>query len=145
MRVALSIDQLGVDANPVAQPADAAFEHITHPKLAPDLLGLDPLSLIGECGIARDHKHVRDARQIGRQILGDPICKVLLLRVVAESDAHLWAERFDRDIDDLFALQDEITTRIAIALNVELIAAEAARPSEISTRSTSFSAGGPHS
>jgi adenylate cyclase len=46
----------------------------------------------------------------------------------AESDAHLWAERFDRDIDDLFALQDEITTRIAIALSVELIAAEAARP-----------------
>jgi adenylate cyclase len=48
----------------------------------------------------------------------------------AERDAHLWAERFDRGIDDLFALQDEITSRIAIALNVELIAAEAARPTE---------------
>src|SRR5215472_13983590 len=31
---------------------------------------------------------------------------------------------------DLFALQDEITSRIAIALNTELIAAEAARPTE---------------
>ena len=27
----------------------------------------------------------------------------------AETDAHLWAERFDRDTGDLFALQDEIT------------------------------------
>ena len=48
----------------------------------------------------------------------------------AESDAHLWAERFDRDTGDLFALQDEITSRIANALGVELIAAEATRPTE---------------
>jgi adenylate cyclase len=33
----------------------------------------------------------------------------------AETDAHLWAERFDRDTSDLFALQDEVTSRIAIA------------------------------
>ena len=46
----------------------------------------------------------------------------------AETDAHIWAERFDRDIDDLFALQNEITGRIAVALNFALIGAEAARP-----------------
>jgi len=50
--------------------------------------------------------------------------------IEAESDAHLWAERFDGDTSDLFALQNEITTRIAVALNQELIAAEAARRSE---------------
>ena len=48
----------------------------------------------------------------------------------AETDAHLWAERFDRDIGDLFALQNEITGRIAIALNLALVGAEAARPTE---------------
>jgi adenylate cyclase len=48
----------------------------------------------------------------------------------AETDAHLWAEQFDRDTDDLFALQNEITSRIASALGVELIAAEATRPTE---------------
>jgi TolB-like protein/class 3 adenylate cyclase/Flp pilus assembly protein TadD len=48
----------------------------------------------------------------------------------AESDAHLWAEQFDGDMSDLFALQNEITSRIAIALNVELSRREAARPSE---------------
>jgi adenylate cyclase len=42
--------------------------------------------------------------------------------------AHLWAERFDHDSRDLFALQDEITSRIAFALNLELIAAEVTRP-----------------
>jgi len=45
----------------------------------------------------------------------------------AETDAHLWAERFDHDTDDLFALQNEVTSRIAVALNLELVGAEAAR------------------
>ena len=48
----------------------------------------------------------------------------------AETDAHLWAEGFDGDTRDLFALQDEITRRIAFALNVELARAEAARPTQ---------------
>jgi TolB-like protein len=48
----------------------------------------------------------------------------------AGTDAHLWAERFDRDMGDLFALQNEITGRLANALGVELVAAEAARPPE---------------
>ena len=48
----------------------------------------------------------------------------------AESDAHLWAEQFDGDMGDLFAWQNEIASRIAIALNVELSRTEASRPSE---------------
>ena len=48
----------------------------------------------------------------------------------AETDAHLWAERFDGDTSDLFTLQDEITSRIAIAFGVELTGAEASRPTE---------------
>jgi adenylate cyclase len=48
----------------------------------------------------------------------------------AATDTHLWAERFDRDMGDLFALQADITRQIAIALNSELIIAEAARPTE---------------
>jgi tetratricopeptide (TPR) repeat protein len=48
----------------------------------------------------------------------------------AETDAHLWAERFDGDTSDLFALQNDITRRIAVALNVELTTAEAARQTE---------------
>jgi len=48
----------------------------------------------------------------------------------AQTDVHLWAERFDGDTSDLFALQDEVTSRIAVALNIELVTAEAARFTE---------------
>ena len=48
----------------------------------------------------------------------------------AETDGHVWAERFERETGDLFALQEEITRRIAVALHLELVGAEAARPTK---------------
>jgi adenylate cyclase len=47
--------------------------------------------------------------------------------VDAQTGAHLWAERFDRDMGNLFDLQNEITGRIARALQSQLVIAEANR------------------
>ena len=44
----------------------------------------------------------------------------------ALSGHHLWAERYDRDLKDIFALQDEITMKVITALQVELTAGEMA-------------------
>jgi len=79
-----------------------------------------------------------DTKQIGRELgvryvlEGDVQRSASRVRVTAqlidaESDTHLWAERFDGDAGDLFALQDEITNRIAVALDLELVDAAAAR------------------
>jgi adenylate cyclase len=43
----------------------------------------------------------------------------------AETGAHLWADRFDEDVADLFKLQDQIVARLANALGFELVKAEA--------------------
>jgi TolB-like protein len=45
----------------------------------------------------------------------------------SESGNHLWAERFDKPIADLFDMQDEIVSRLANTLDSQLIAAEARR------------------
>jgi TolB-like protein len=45
--------------------------------------------------------------------------------VDAESGAHIWADRFDDDVVDLFKLQDEVVTRLADSLNLALTKAEA--------------------
>jgi TolB-like protein/Tfp pilus assembly protein PilF len=80
-----------------------------------------------------------DTRQIGRELgvryvlegevqrAGNQV-RVTAQLIDAESDVHLWAERFAGGADDLFTLQDEITSRIAAALDLELVAAEASRP-----------------
>jgi TolB-like protein len=82
-----------------------------------------------------------DAKRIGRELgvryvlegsvrrSGDQV-RVNAQLIDAETAAHIWAERFDRTAGDVFAVQDEITSRIAIALNFELLSAEAARPAE---------------
>jgi len=80
-----------------------------------------------------------DTKQIGRELAVRYVLEGSVRRaggqvrvsaqlIDAETDTHLWAERFDGEATDLFALQDEITSRIAVALNIELVAAEAARP-----------------
>ena len=46
---------------------------------------------------------------------------------------HLWAERFDKPLADLFDMQDEIVARLAGALNAELVAAEARRAEQART------------
>jgi adenylate cyclase len=45
----------------------------------------------------------------------------------ALSGHHLWAERYDRELKDIFALQDEITMKIMIAMQVKLTEGEQAR------------------
>jgi TolB-like protein/class 3 adenylate cyclase len=79
-----------------------------------------------------------DVKQIGRDLgvhyvvegsiqRGGDRMRVNVQLIGAASGAHLWAERFDRPIVDLFDLQDEIVARLANALNAELLAAEARR------------------
>jgi tetratricopeptide (TPR) repeat protein len=45
----------------------------------------------------------------------------------AETGSHLWAERFEKAVTDLFDMQDEIVSRLANTLKAELIEAEARR------------------
>jgi len=47
--------------------------------------------------------------------------------VDAETGAHLWAERFEEDVADLFKLQDQVVARLANTLGIELVRAEAQR------------------
>ena len=82
-----------------------------------------------------------NARQIGRELnvryvlegsvrrAGNRI-RVNTQLVDAETDRHVWADRFDHVNDNLFLLQDEVTSQIAASLNLELIGYEAARPTE---------------
>ena len=51
----------------------------------------------------------------------------------AANGAHLWADRYDRDLTDIFAVQDDVTRRIVDALKVTLSPAEKTRLSDSGT------------
>jgi adenylate cyclase len=53
--------------------------------------------------------------------------RVTVQLIEAETGNHLWAEQFDRELEDIFVVQDEITQRIVGALQPEIGAAELER------------------
>jgi TolB-like protein len=82
-------------------------------------------------------KHV-DVKQAGRELgvryvlegsvqRGGNRLRVNVQLIDAETGNHLWAERFDKPLADLFDMQDEIVARLANQLGTELVAAEARR------------------
>ena len=79
-----------------------------------------------------------DVRQIGRELnvryvlegsvqRGGDRLRVNVQLIDAETGNHLWAERFDKPAADLFDMQDEIVSRLANALDAQLVEAEARR------------------
>ena len=82
-------------------------------------------------------KHV-DIKQIGRELgvryvlegsvqRGGNRLRVNVQLIDTDTGNHLWAERFDKPVADLFDMQDEIVARLANQLGTELVAAEARR------------------
>jgi TolB-like protein/class 3 adenylate cyclase/Flp pilus assembly protein TadD len=85
-----------------------------------------------------------DVKTIGRELnvryvlegsvqRGGNRMRVNVQLIDAETGNHLWAERFDKPLSDLFDMQDEIVARLANTLNAELIAAEARRAEQAPT------------
>jgi len=79
-----------------------------------------------------------DVRQIGRELnvryvlegsvqRGGNSLRVNVQLLDAETASHIWAERFDKSIADLFDMQDEIISRLANGLGQELARADRAK------------------
>ena len=133
--VVLPFDNMGSD------PEQQYFADGITEDLTTDLSRISGMVVIARnTAFAYRNKPI-DTRQLGRELnvryvlegsvrrSGDRV-RINAQLIDAETGTHLWAERFDHYIDDLFVLQDEVTCRIAIALNVELVSAEASRPVE---------------
>jgi TolB-like protein len=76
-----------------------------------------------------------DAREIGRELGVRYVLEGSVQRdqgrvrvnaqlIDARSGAHIWADRFEEDVADLFNLQDEVVERLANTLGNELVKAE---------------------
>ena len=79
-----------------------------------------------------------DLRDVGKQLgvryllegsvrRGGDRIRVTAQLIDAHTGSHLWAERYDRPLDDIFAVQDEITLVIATEMQVKLTEGEQAR------------------
>ena len=79
-----------------------------------------------------------DVKQVGRELgvryvlegsvrkVGGRV-RVTAQLIEAETGAHIWAERYDRDYADIFAIQDEITESVAGTIEPEMLMGEGRR------------------
>jgi TolB-like protein len=125
-------------ANLGADPEQEYFVDGITESLTTDLSRIAGSFVIGRnTAFTYKGKHV-DLKQIGRElnvryVLEGSVqrssnrLRVNVQLIDAETGAHLWAERFDKPVADLFDMQDEIVTRLAGQLGTQLLALEARR------------------
>jgi adenylate cyclase len=109
-----------------------AEDIITALSKIPSLLVISRNSTFTYKGQAVDAKRVSREQGV-RYVLEGSVRKagnrvrVTTQLVDATTGLQLWAERYDRDLEDIFAVQDEITREVVVALDIRLSGGEQAR------------------
>jgi hypothetical protein len=78
------IDELSRDAHSVCPLANAAFQHVAHPKLAPDLLHVDGAALVCEARAAGDDEQRLETRQRRDDVIYHAVGEIFLFRIGAQ-------------------------------------------------------------
>jgi TolB-like protein len=126
-------------------PDNAFFAGGIHEEVLTRLSRIDDLRVISRTSMERIALEGLGIPEIGRRLgvshvlegsvrrAGERV-RVTVQLIEAASDEHLWAENYDRTIDDVFAIQSEIALAIAdqlqVALNPELQASLGERPTD---------------
>ena len=117
-----------------------------HDELLTQLVKVSSLRVIGRASVLGYEQTSKPLRQIGEELGVGSIVEAGVqvdgnrLRVTVQlldpaTQAHLWAERYDRDLEDAFAVQSDIAQRIVAAVGARLTRAEggaiAAQPTQV--------------
>jgi len=134
-------------ANLSEDPNNAFFAGGVHEDILTNLSRISDLRVISRTSMLKIAEQGLDIREIGQQLnvshvlegsvrrAGDQV-RVTVQLIDATNDNHLWAENYDRELDDIFAIQSEIAEKIASQLESELSPELAQRLAEVPTQNT---------
>lgn len=128
-------------------PENATFADGIHDDLLTQLAKISSLKVISRTSVLEYRNSPKNMRQIGQELgvatileggvrrAGDTI-RFNVQLIDAETDGHLWVETYDRQLtaENVFAIQREMATSIAEALQTTLSPAETARLAEVPTQ-----------
>src|SRR5262249_2247969 len=118
-------------------PENAYFAYGVHDDILSSLAKVSDLKVISRTSVRQYKVGTRNLREIGQALGVSHILEGTVRRsgnrvrvnaqlVNTQTDAHIWADTFDREVRDLFALQSELAERITTALRANLSARERA-------------------
>jgi serine/threonine protein kinase/tetratricopeptide (TPR) repeat protein len=122
------------------QKEEAAFADGVQDDILTKLAKIGDLKVISRTSVM-DYRGKRNLRQIGNDLRVSHVLEGSVRRagthlrlnaqlIDTRTDTHVWAEQYDRNLNDLFAVQSEIAQKVAERLNAKLSASEKASVQE---------------
>ena len=113
--------------------------------LITDLSKVSGLYVISRSATVEFKKQSQKAREIAEELGASHVIKgsvrkskntvrITVQLIDASSDYHLWGDRYDRELKDIFAIQDEVAGKIIAALSVKLTPEEKSRLAQKGTK-----------
>ena len=133
--------------NMTPDPADEYFADGITEEIISTAAGISGLRVISRTSVMRYKKTEKAVKEIGRELevgsvlegsfrkAGNRIRVTTQLINVAD-DEHLWAQNYDRNLDDIFAVQSDVAKQVAEALRVRILSPENERIEKKPTEST---------
>jgi TolB-like protein/Flp pilus assembly protein TadD len=118
--------------------ANAYFATGMQDEILTRLASIHDLKVISRTSTLKYQSHPEDLRTVGTQLgvasvlegsvqrAGEQV-HINLQLIDASNDSHLWAQSYDREIKDIFAVERDVAQSVADALKAQLMPAEAAR------------------
>jgi serine/threonine protein kinase/cytochrome c-type biogenesis protein CcmH/NrfG len=112
----------------------AAFADGVQDDILTKLAKIAALKVISRTSVM-DYRGKRNLRQIGNDLRVSHVLEGSVRRagthlrlnaqlIDTRTDTHVWAQQYDRDLDDLFAIQSEVAQKVAERLNAEVTSGE---------------------
>src|SRR5438552_16565777 len=126
-------------------PDNTYFVDGTQDEILTRLAKISALKFISRTSTTRYTSHPDNLRQIARELgvanilegsvqRAEGAVRVNVQLIEAETDSHLWAETYDRDIKNIFSVESEVAQNVAEALRARLLPAETARIANVPTK-----------
>ena len=128
-------------------PNDEYFSDGMTEELITALSGVGELTVIARTSIMQYKNSPKRITEIGRELKTGTVIegsvrkasnkvRITIQMIDARSEGHLWAQNYDRQLDDIFAIQSEIAEKVADALKVKLVHSEKQRLEKKPTENT---------
>jgi adenylate cyclase len=136
MEEAVELDSRRVAVLPLKNmspdPNDEYFADGMTEELITALSGLNELTVIARTSVMQYKNSPKRVVDVGRELKTGTVIegsvrkaankvRITVQMVDAKTEGHLWAQNYDRQMDDIFAIQSEIAEKVADALKVKLI------------------------
>ena len=134
-------------ANFSPDPNDEYFADGLTEELIATISKIRELNVVSRTSVMPYRSHTKHTPDIGRElgvgtILEGSVRKagsrvrIAVQLIDAASDRHLWAENYDRSLEDVFSIQSEIAEKVAKELQVRLLEPDRARIGRVPTENT---------